>query len=151
MVTQSEYDTNMNQVYDAMRLDKEQFELMMGRTHAYVWGPAKDYALETPKGRPFISNVFHIKSRVHNEADAYEYRNEWYHALTGMGFARFVPIAEEEVQCRQEYERLQRLDVEIRSDERQAIYKIDVYLHAMTNKEIQVIFVRSGQNIAVNK
>lgn len=151
MVTQAEYNTNMDVVYSEMRLDKEQLEIMMGRTHGYVWGPAKDYALSKPNGRPFISNVFHIKSCISDEEDAYEFRKEWYHVLTGMGFARFVPIAEEEVQRRQEYERMRRLDVEIRSDDWQEIYKIDVYLHALTNKEIQVIFVRTGHNTSVNK
>jgi hypothetical protein len=146
MVTQREYSTNFQTICDTIGIDHDELEDIMGSTKSYLWGPTKEYAYRKPDGKPFISNVIHIKSpHDQNETACYASRSLWYYFLTTMGFMRFRLSPEETAVRIAEYTAMTRKtpDIEVPTDQVMQIHCLDVYLCRSTRKEIQILGITS--------
>ncbi len=142
MVTQKEYHTNMINVCETFGFKYDDIAHVLQETNSYIWGPAKDYVLRKPDGKPFLNPVIHVKSpHTEDPASCYAIRTRWYHTLAILGFTR-IRLAPEETAVRiAEYMAMTRKDpdVEVRSDTKQRIHCIDVYLHGSSRREIQIL------------
>lgn len=146
MVTQREYHTNFMAICTTIGIDHYDLEEVMETTRSYLWGPIKEYAYRKPDGKPFISNVIHIKTpHKDNDQSCYATRSLWYYFLTNKGFMRYRLSGEETTHRMAEYTAMtQRLpDIEISSDSIQSIHCLDIYVCQATHKEIQILGITS--------
>lgn len=144
MVTQREYDTNMRIVYDAMGLDDERILPFLHQQGADVWGPAKEYALQKPTGRPFISKVLHFKQKLRANVDLYTVRMIWYAFLSSIRYVRVKMSDIEIVERQQHYAGLLQQDPEWNRDNPEKLCGIDFYYNSASGKEIQVIYTKNA-------
>lgn len=146
MVSQREYHTNFLAICTTIGIDHDELEEVMQTTRSYLWGPTKEYAYRKPDGKPFISNVIHIKT-PHADTDqaCYSNRSLWYYFLTNMGFMRYRLSDEETVHRIAEYTVMTQKtpDIEIPSDATPRIHCLDVYVSRTTHKEIQILGITS--------
>lgn len=146
MVTQREYHTNFRTICETIGIDHEDLKDVMDATKSYLWGPVKEYAYRKPDGKPFISNVIHIKTpHDKNDNACYSIRTLWYYFLTNIGFTRFRLSAEETSVRIAEYTAMTQKtpDIEVPSDTDLHIHCLDIYLYRSTRKEIQILGITS--------
>jgi hypothetical protein len=141
MVTQHEYNTNLQIVYEAMGLNYDEIcEFLRQHPNAEVWGPAKEYALQKPTGRPFISRVIHFKHR--DVKDIYRERIEWYGFLSHQGYVRMRLDELEVVERFRHYGILLQKDPERDRDFPEKILHIDFYYSSSAGNEIQIVYTQ---------
>ncbi len=146
MVTQREYHTNFLAICATIGIDHDELQEVMETTQSYLWGPVKEYAYRKPDGKPFLSNVIHIKTpHAENDQACYAIRSLWYYFLTNMGFMRYRLSDEETGHRVAEYTAMTHKtpDIEISSDSIHRIHCLDIYVCRATHKEIQILGITS--------